>query len=65
MNENEFWVKFWKIIAVCFCVVVTTIGGCNVYEMNKIAEMVSRGETPLAASCAFRSEEHTSELQSH
>lgn len=57
MGDNEFYVKIWKVVAVCFCVLVLTVGSCNTLKNNNIKEAVANGESPIAARCMYPSQE--------
>ena len=53
MNDNEFWLKTWKVVGTVLCVIViSSIGSCQIsnYQMRK---MVESGATPIQAACAF------------
>lgn len=54
MDENQFWIKIWSIIAICFCVLTLSISGCNINKHEKISEAVKQGSDPIAASCMFQ-----------
>ncbi len=54
MNDDQkFWVNVWKIVAVCFCVLTLTIGGCYANQVRIISEMVEKGADPLKSECAI------------
>lgn len=52
MNENEFWIALWKIVAAVLCVIAVTIGGCSTYETQQIAKLASAGVDPIKSRCA-------------
>ena len=52
MDDNQFWVSIWKMVAVSFCVMVLAIAGCTVNNTRVVNEMTSRGADPIAAACA-------------
>lgn len=56
MDENNFWLRFWGILAAgAVCIVVTAIV-CSVVagfdRRRAIVEMTKQGVNPVAASCA-------------
>ena len=53
MDENQYRVTIWKIVAAAFSVLVVTIGACNVNQHYKIAELVAGGADPIKAQCAI------------
>ena len=48
MNDNEFLVKIWTIVGICFCVLVLTLGGCEGYLQARVIS----SPDPIAAACA-------------
>lgn len=55
MDENQFWIACWKVIAagvVCFSAVV---GGCIAHTDYRISEAIKAGVDPLSANCALAS----------
>jgi hypothetical protein len=56
VDENRFWLSFWGYMTLSFIVIVSAISGCIIVEKLKIAEMVAKGEHPIAARCSFVSE---------
>lgn len=58
-SNNQYWYSIWKLVAISFMMFVATIGGCTSFSKHKVAEMVTRGENPIAARCAFPSEGDT------
>lgn len=48
MNDNEFWIQVWKVVAGCFCVLVLTSGGC-VMRGN---QLLANSSDPIALACA-------------
>lgn len=56
MNDNEFWVSIWKVIAVTFiAVIVSGVTSCQMTN-SRITEMVKAGADPIDAMCAVSSE---------
>ena len=49
MNDNEFWCQIWKLIAMCSCVLILTIGSCTALRDDKIAKSAD----PVGLSCAL------------
>jgi len=56
MEDNKFWYKVWRLVAVCFIFTVLSTASCNVIKANKVAEAVTRGENPIAARCMYSNE---------
>jgi hypothetical protein len=56
MNENEFWIKFWKTLMAGLVAVIVSIGGCDTIQTNEklsaIKEMTKNGAHPIDARCA-------------
>jgi len=48
MDENEFWVRVWKIVGAVVVTVILTAGGCTSYRATLIAE----SPDPIATACA-------------
>ena len=48
MEENNFWLAVWKLIAIVACILIVTVGGCTVYTNDKI----SKADDPIAYACA-------------
>lgn len=44
MDESVFWLKIWRLIAACICVLAVTVGGCTA--------SIALSKDPLASSCA-------------
>lgn len=58
MENNEYWIRFWKVIGVTFSVLVLNITGCVIHRNERITEMVMEGIPPIEASCAVNSDTH-------
>ena len=52
MDESEFWVKVWKIVAATFVALVVTFAGCTSHQVSTIERMTAAGANPLDAKCA-------------
>jgi len=52
MDEGEFWVKVWKIVALTFVAFSVTIAGCDAHQVRVIERMTAAGVNPLDAKCA-------------
>lgn len=52
MNENEFWVAVWKVVAIAFVCAVASMSGCVAYQSEKASEMVKGGADPIDAGCS-------------
>jgi hypothetical protein len=59
IEDNRFWMGVWGYITLSFIVFVSAIAGCSIVEKQKIAEMVAKGENPIAARCSFAAERDT------
>jgi len=53
MEDNKFWYKVWRLVAICFLFTVLSATSCSVIKTNKVAEAVTRGENPIAARCMY------------
>ena len=51
MNDNEFFALVWKLITICVCVLVVTIGSCAAHRDRLIAQ----SDDPVATSCGITS----------
>ena len=60
VEDNRFWLGVWGYITLAFIVFVSALAGCSIVEKTKIAEMVARGEDPIAARCSFATQQDTS-----
>ena len=49
MDENEFWIAVWKIVAAAVCVFILSISGCLGYANKRIADAAD----PLLVGCAM------------
>lgn len=52
MDESEFWVKVWKIVAATFVALAVTIAGCTAHQVSTVERMTAAGANPLDAKCA-------------
>ena len=52
MDEGEFWVKVWKIVAATVVALVVTFAGCTSHQVSTIERMTAAGANPLDAKCA-------------
>ena len=62
MDDNNFWINIWKIVAIVFVVVAGIIASYNSYQTYQIVEMVTAGASPLEASCAVSSDDYNSTI---
>lgn len=53
MDDNEFWIIVWKMVAISFVVVITTTAGCDSYRARLVRDAISSGVDPIKASCAI------------
>lgn len=53
MNEGEFWIQVWKIVAATFSVFLLTVGGCTSYQAHLVRDAIAAGTDPIKASCAI------------
>lgn len=51
MNDKEFWLKIWRVIAGCFCVFILTAGGCEVRKH----QLFANSDNPIALACSISS----------
>mgnify|MGYP003395222971 CR=1 FL=1 len=54
MDDNEFFVKIWKLVCVAFCVLTASVSSCTAYNTYRITE----SKDPLAAACAIGNTSH-------
>jgi len=62
MNDNELWIRVWKLIAVVVCVITVSIAGSCSYGKYTIKKMVESGASPMEAACsltAYSEQSHT------
>lgn len=52
MNDNEFFITIWKIVAACFCCMVITLGSCTANTHWAISHDLSKGIDPVGVQCA-------------
>jgi len=52
MEDNKFWYGIWKIVGMCFCVLVLSGSGCTMYQTNTLQQMVDKGADPIKATCS-------------
>ena len=52
MNDNEYWIRLWKVAAVALIGLVTVIAGCNAHQVEAVKRMTDKGANPLDAACA-------------
>jgi len=57
MNENEFWCQIWKLIAMCSCVLILTIGSCTAFCVIGVSRdnKIAKSADPIGLSCALTS----------
>lgn len=55
MDENQFWVSIWKIIAAAFVASMTVFGGCVGHTDYRIGQAIKDGADPIKAYCALSS----------
>lgn len=55
MDENEFWIGVWKIIATTAIMLFVVLTVNSVAEKFAVQKMVERGENSIAARCAYGS----------
>lgn len=54
MNDNEFWVATWKIIAVAICILILTAGGCTMNRHYQTRMLIENAKVhPMDAKCAI------------
>ncbi len=68
MNENEFWIKFWKIIATSVILITISVSGCNAVDKatlnaaggrtdvevaKAVSDAIIQGIDPMVAKCAL------------
>lgn len=52
-EEMKYWLTIWKIIAVCFCMFVLTLGSCSTYQTHAKTELIKSGADPMEILCAM------------
>ncbi len=55
MKDNAFWYGIWKLVAICFCVLVGSLSGCVINSQYTVARAIKDGADPIKASCAISS----------
>ena len=53
MDENQFWVNFWRTAAIALVAIVSVIAGCTANNTVAIKQMVADGANPIDAMCAL------------
>jgi hypothetical protein len=57
LEENEFWLRIWKLILIGFAVAIATIASCTQasdYQARKMMEAgLAAGKSPLEIKCAW------------
>lgn len=54
MNDNEFWVKVWKVIAIILCVLIVSSAGCTANRHYQTRALIESGKADsLGARCAI------------
>lgn len=57
MNDNQFWLGLWKVVAVALVLVVMSIGACSMRQTKlsyeAVTKAIERGVDPLDAACLF------------
>ena len=53
MDENQFWVNFWRTAAIALVAIVSVMAGCIANNTAAIKQMVADGANPIDAMCAL------------
>jgi len=53
MDENQFWVNFWRTAAIALVAIVSVMAGCTANNTAAIKQMVADGANPIDAMCAL------------
>lgn len=53
MNENEFWITVYKLIALVVCTLILIVGGCSIHQQAMVVELVKTGADPIKANCGI------------
>ena len=53
MDSGKFWLGLWSLVAGVLVVLILSITVYHSNKVNKMAEMVGAGVSPLEASCAL------------
>jgi hypothetical protein len=53
MDDNQFWVAIWRLVALLVLAIVVVVAGCTTAADQKVAELVAKGVNPIAARCAI------------
>lgn len=57
MNDNEFWITVWKIIAITVCVITVSVGGCTANRQYQTRALIENAKVPpMQAKCAIEGE---------
>ena len=52
MNENEFWVNVWKLVAGSVVGIFIIVACCDAYSTYTMLKMVEKGADPIKARCS-------------
>lgn len=50
--SEEFYARFWKLVAAVLVVFILCASGCNVNKQYVMRDMVADGADPMVAACA-------------
>ena len=53
MNDNEFWIKVWKCVAVVICVLIMSVTASCQTTKFVVLEMAKKGANPVDAACSL------------
>ena len=53
MDDNKFWSILWSCLAICFCVLVLTIGVCVGYQKTLESSALSKSSDPARLQCVY------------
>lgn len=53
MNENEYWIKFWRTVAAFLILFTGIVGGCTVHQNEVKKDLIASGKDPIEVTCAI------------
>jgi hypothetical protein len=53
MDDSEFFLTIWKLLALVLITIVLSISGCVSFQNYQISKAIEHGVDPMNASCAF------------
>jgi hypothetical protein len=51
MNDNEFWIKLWKVLGTVLVLVAVTASGCEISRQHMRTQLVANGKDAIDVRC--------------